>query len=214
MSTVNTEIRSRAELPWVSHRRFLDHLDRTWLISDTHWGHRRLREVLAPGVRPADVDTLMVRRWWEVVGLEDPVLHLGDVFLGDLTAADLPDHFPTLPGHVFLVPGNHDGLDKLAALASIGWLMVEPFAFEYQGWTVRFSHQPLEGLAEGELNVHGHIHQNPAPMARHFNASVEQLDYRPIRLKQAVDELVSANSGPRAWAGQRSLQSERRGREP
>lgn len=198
----------------MSPTRFLDHLDRTWLISDTHWGHRRLREILAPGVRPAHVDSLMVQRWWQTVGSEDNVLHLGDVFMGEMTAADVPDRFPALAGHVYLVPGNHDGLDKLAALAAVGWLMVEPFAFEYGGWTVRFSHQPLEDLADGELNVHGHIHQNPAPTARHFNASVERIDYRPIRLKQAVDELVRGNGGPREWGGQRSLRSGHRGRNP
>jgi hypothetical protein len=33
---------SPAALPSVSPRRFLSGLDRTWLISDTHWGHRRL----------------------------------------------------------------------------------------------------------------------------------------------------------------------------
>ena len=197
---------SRSELPWVRPSRFLDQLDRLWLISDTHWGHRRLREVLAPGVRPAQVDTLMVQRWWETVGLDDPVLHLGDAFMGDLAAADVPDRFPTLPGRVFLVRGNHDGADKLAALAEVGWLMVEPFAFEHEGWTVRFSHQPLEDLADGELNVHGHIHQNPPPTARHFNASVERIDYRPVPLKHVIDQLIETNGGVRKWGAQKSLQ--------
>lgn len=99
----------------------------------------------------------MVQRWWETVELDDPVLHLGNGFMGDLAAADVPDRFPTLSGHVLLVPGNHDGSDKLASQGE-GWLMVEPFAFEYRGWTVCFSHQPLEGLADDELNVHCHIH--------------------------------------------------------
>jgi calcineurin-like phosphoesterase family protein len=194
---------SRSDLPWVRPSRFLDQLDRLWVISDTHWGHRRLREVLAPGVRPAHVDALMVQRWWETVGLDDPVLHLGDVFMGELTAADVPDRFPTLPGRVFLVPGNHDGADKLAALAAIGWMMVEPFDVEHEGWTVRFSHQPLEDLADDELNVHGHIHQNPPPTARHFNASVERIDYRPVLLKHVIDELIAANGGARKWGPRR-----------
>ena len=200
---------SRSELPWVRPSRFLDQLDRLWLISDTHWGHRRLREVLAPGVRPAHVDALMVQRWWETVGLDDPVLHLGDVFMGDLAAADVPGRFPTLHGRVFLVPGNHDGTDKLVALAAVGWLMVEPFAFEHEGWTVRFTHQPLEDLADGELNVHGHIHQNPPPTAQHFNASVERIDYRPVLLKHVIDQLIEANGGARKWGAQRAARGGR-----
>ena len=197
--TIMRKIRAQAELPWVSPRRFLEHLDRTWLISDTHWGHRRLREVLAPGIRPAHVDALMTQRWWETVGPEDNVLHLGDVFMGEMTAADVAARFPTLPGHIYLVTGNHDGLDKLAALAGIGWLMIEPFSFSFQGWAVRFSHPPIEDLADGELNVHGHIHQNPAPTPRHFNASAEQLDYRPVPLGRVLTDLVEANGGERAW---------------
>jgi hypothetical protein len=59
---MSTHGKPPAHLPWVSPRRFPDHLDRTWLISDTHWGHRRLREVLAPGIRPAHVDALMTQR--------------------------------------------------------------------------------------------------------------------------------------------------------
>ncbi len=190
----------------------MDARARCWVIADTHWGHRRLREVLAPGIRPPHVDALMVERWWATVGLDEPVLHLGDVFLGDLTAADVPARFPTLPGRVFLLPGNHDGLDKLAALAAIGWCMVEPFAVEHQGWTVRFSHQPLEDLAEGELNVHGHIHQNPAPSPKHFNASVEQIDYRPVSLSRVLDDRVAVNGGPRVWGETRSAPGGRRAR--
>lgn len=56
---------SRSELPWVRPSRFLDRL---WVISNTHWGHRRLREVLAPGVRPAQVDSLMAQRRWRQSG--------------------------------------------------------------------------------------------------------------------------------------------------
>ena len=81
--------------------------------------------------------------------------------------------------------------------------MVEPFAFVYQGWSVRFSHQPVEDLAESELNVHGHIHQNPPPTARHFNASVERIDYRPVLLKQVLDHLIEANGGARKWGVRR-----------
>ena len=89
-------------------------------------------------------------------------------------------------------------------LAAIGWLIVEPFAFEHEGWMVRFTHQPLEDLADGELNVHGHIHQNPPPSPRHFNASVERIDYRPVLLKHVINELIAANGGARKWGGRRA----------
>ncbi len=89
---------------------------------------------------------------------------------------------------------------------------MEPFAVEHQGWTVRFSHHPLEALADGELNVHGHIHQNPAPSPKHFNASVEQIDYGPVSLSRVLDDLVAVNGGARAWGVQRAAPGSRRAR--
>lgn len=188
-------------MPWIRPSRFLRRLDAVWVISDTHWGHRRLREVLAPGIRPADVDSRMIVNWSKVVGEWDVVLHLGDVFMEEITFENVSERFPRLPGQTVLLPGNHDSEKKMAALAGIGWLMVQPFAVGYQGWTVHFSHQPIEDLPKGELNVHGHIHALPSPSRRHFNASVERIGYQPIPLKRVLDDLVAANGGPQVWGG-------------
>ena len=47
------------------------------------------------------------------------------------------------------------------------------------------SHEPLESVPAGTVNVHGHIHDTPSPTTdRHLNVSVEQLDYRPVRLEE------------------------------
>ncbi|HUY55504.1 MAG TPA: hypothetical protein VMV23_10130 [Candidatus Nanopelagicaceae bacterium] len=55
-----------------------------------------------------------------------------------------------------------------------------------------------------QLNVHGHIHQNPPPTAKHFTASVERIAYRPVLLKHVLDQLIEANGGARKWGAQRA----------
>ena len=51
-----------------------------------------------------------------------------------------------------------------------------------------FSHRPILPLELGLLNLHGHIHNNPAPElgAQHVNLCVEVRDYRPWRLGEIL----------------------------
>ena len=45
------------------------------------------------------------------------------------------------------------------------------------------THVPLQRVPHGAVNVHGHLHHHPAPSHdQHLNVSIEQLDYRPVRL--------------------------------
>ena len=46
------------------------------------------------------------------------------------------------------------------------------------------THVPLIQVPHGAVNVHGHIHDKPAPTPHHhINVSVEQLGYAPANLK-------------------------------
>ena len=45
------------------------------------------------------------------------------------------------------------------------------------------THVPLLQVPPGCVNVHGHVHQKESPSRnRHISVSVEQLDYRPVKL--------------------------------
>ena len=45
------------------------------------------------------------------------------------------------------------------------------------------THVPLLQVPAGCVNVHGHVHQKESPSRnRHINVSVEQLNYRPVKL--------------------------------
>jgi len=162
-------------------------IDQALVISDTHWFHDN---VVAYCDRPAHHDVLMLSNWYETVGPSDLVLHCGDVAVG-VAAEVLPERLPSLPGRIFLIRGNHDYGKRLRQYVSRGWSVVEPFEAEYRGWTVRFSHKPIPDLPPRTLNVHGHIHTRPAPSAAHINVSVEQIDYRPVRLSELLDRAIA-----------------------
>ena len=47
------------------------------------------------------------------------------------------------------------------------------------------THVPLLQVPDGAVNVHGHLHGEESPTRdRHLNVSVEQLNYRPVRLSE------------------------------
>jgi len=152
-----------------------------WYTSDHHFGHKN---ITAYCNRPPNIDGTMAKRWRDQVGHDDTVLHLGDFALPDWRV-DVDgwwsDLMHSLPGKIFLIPGNHDRKKNLAQLKRLGVTVIEPFV-ENGVW---FAHkpQPTEGVM-----VHGHIHNNLYPFnlkgskGIYRNISVEVTNYRPVTL--------------------------------
>lgn len=147
---------------------------RTWLTTDTHFHHDML---VREGIRPADFQDRIVRRWKHLVKPEDTVIHLGDViFYKHDTLKQLLDD---LPGTKFLVMGNHDHKSRL-------WYSRNGFAAVFDGLVlgdVYLSHKPAATLPSGcTVNVHGHLHSNavasPYPHGRLL--ALEYTAYSPV----------------------------------
>ena len=169
----------------------------TWVISDTHFNHAKIlgfKDYAGKAPRPDfdNVDQMnecMLDRWAETVGVNDTVIHCGDVLLGMDKVEWLEANFAKLPGKKRLIVGNHDNVKFLA-----------PFFKDIQLWIDDFpglilTHVPLHPNTMNErhrwgngplLNVHGHIHSNPSPEGPYRCVCVEQIDYRPI----AIEELL------------------------
>lgn len=179
-----------------------------WVLSDTHFGHRRLTEVLNPPARPMGyplVDDVMRRNWWNTVRQEDLVLHLGDVFLEEITSDSIPPWMEHLPGEILVIAdGNHDGQKKLEAMNNIGWKVIKPFSLTKQDRTVHFSHHPVseEELPDKHFSVHGHVHTNFGKLQvspRHRNVSVEVIDFTPQRLDRILDCILARDGVRMTW---------------
>lgn len=166
-----------------------------WVISDTHFHHRRITEY-EPIRETLDGDHnhVMINRWQETVSPRDVVLHLGDLMLGK--AADFTAQIAdSLPGRKFMLStGNHDRQSR-SWYAQNGFKLIPEFWVNYHGWRVRVTHRPDD---EHEyvrfprtLNLHGHVHSATRDDPLLINASVEVRDFRPAWFTDLLDDRIS-----------------------
>lgn len=151
-----------------------------YLTTDTHFGHKKMEEYC---FRPKGFEEKIaksLRRLKE----DDILIHLGDICIG----SDEKWHamyISTLPCKKILVKGNHDRKSNAWYLEH-GWDFVcDRFDLRYRGVKVVFSHQPIDMLYEGELNVHGHFHDKTEEdwQPGYKSLSLERNNYQMYSLK-------------------------------
>lgn len=154
---------------------------KTFLISDTHFGHANILTFKNDDGTPVrdfssleEMNETMVECWNKTVSPEDKVYHLGDVLF---TKKWLDLIMPRLNGTKVLIKGNHDTL-KLSQYQQY-------FKDVRAVWVLDklvLSHIPIhpESLSRWRANVHGHLHGNSLADPRYFNVSVEKINYTPV----------------------------------
>lgn len=160
---------------------------KTFLISDTHWGHaniltfkRQDGSLLRAGFENIqDHDQKLIDNWNSVVSPEDKVYHLGDVGFTNFT--HIQRIFQALNGTKVLIKGNHDNF-KMSQYA----LIFKDVRATHQLNGLILSHIPLhpDSLGRWRGNVHGHTHHNCLEDKRYMNVSVECINYTPIEFNK------------------------------
>lgn len=153
---------------------------KTFLISDTHFGHKGVTQFLREDgtkLRPWDsveeMDEALIANWNKVVSPNDKVYHLGDVVINRKALKTLW----RLNGTKVLIKGNHD-LFKLDEYT--------PFFKDIRAYHVLdkflLAHIPVhpDSLERWKGQIHGHLHANKVDDPRYFNVSVENINYTPI----------------------------------
>jgi calcineurin-like phosphoesterase family protein len=180
-------------------------MSKTFLISDTHFGHQGSCEFLRKDgvtkMRPWDnaeaMTEAMIDNWNRVVSTQDKVYHLGDVVIA---RRYLKLVLPRLNGKKVLIKGNHD-IFKMADYT--------PYFTDIRGShkldNFILSHIPIhpESLARWcGGNIHGHLHDNVVvvphilneewkpyvPDPRYINVCVEHIDYTPIDFEEIKEK--------------------------
>lgn len=167
--------------------------NKTWVVSDTHFGHSRILEFKDSSGRPVrpfgsvdEMHAAMISVWNSRVGVHDKVYHLGDVAM----RRDSLDLVGELNGDKVLIRGNHDiyELDLyLRYFRDVRGVHV------VTGYTV-LSHIPLHPVSMDRwaLNIHGHLHsqrvlkEDGTPDPRYACASVEHWGWGPVLLEELV----------------------------
>lgn len=164
-----------------------------FFTADLHFGHKSITQTGPEGRfrRPfADADemnTVLVNRWNEVVGVNDKVYVLGDVSLN-------PKSMPIIglcKGKKHLIKGNHD----IAPIAEYLKYFYEVSAYRVFPEFIA-SHMPIHTsqLGRFKANVHGHLHDEVLEDRRYVNVSVEQTNYTPISMDSVLKLLEVENA--------------------
>lgn len=160
-----------------------------WITSDTHFNHanilnfedsnsKKFRGDLFDDVN--HMNEVMIENWNKIVKSGDKVYHLGDVFFGP--KEDFQKMWPRLNGQKRLVVGNHDDIKYLS---SGGFFAKVEMWRIFKDFGLILTHVPIhvDNFRHAELNVHGHIHQNPSPSGPYKCVCVEQTDYTPVNIE-------------------------------
>ena len=181
-----------------------------FVISDNHFAHSNIILYCnRPFSSVEEMDSVMIDKWNSVVSPTDRVFHLGDFcFWKNMTSDSVRNLISTLNGEKHLILGNHDSRSKLEGLGFTtisNYHIINMTGFD----TALLFHYPV--YDEADLNrlqfekkdsylsryrqlpklrswkyvIHGHIHNNSeVGYDNHFNASVECIDYTPIKVEE------------------------------
>ena len=159
--------------------------NKIFVTSDTHFRHRNILKYEADNRPFENVEQMnkeLVDRWNAKVGPMDVVFHLGD--FGFTSNSQTRAILSNMNGRKFLLLGNHDRQQKLTdeKWISLGFERVfrNPFLLDDK---FIFSHEPLDVIPEGKVNIYGHVHGS-----KYFNtidpnrlcACVERWNCAPI----------------------------------
>lgn len=165
-------------------------MNNTWVTGDLHLGHKGIvtfTDDKGNKLRPWDTieehDEAIISLWNETVTPNDKVYVLGDVVINRKCIPSVG----RLNGKKVLVKGNHD-LFELK-----DWL---PYFYDIRAYIVMknviMSHIPLHPTCVKERwigNIHAHLHSFKMNDPRYLCVSLEQTEFKPILLEEAIERL-------------------------
>lgn len=156
-----------------------------YVWSDIHFGHKNIMKYAGrPYPSTGLMNECLVGNYLNVVQEYDIVIFGGDIgFMSDNATNEL---LRKLPGYKIQIIGNHD-MERDGKLKKLDFCERHLCLVVNHGDTqLLFTHYPLSTVPPGCVNVHGHIHQHPAPSDRHVNICVEHTNYAPKLLKDML----------------------------
>lgn len=158
----------------------------TFLISDTHLGHRNICTFLDNNgnkIRPWDdvneMDEAIITNWNSAVRPKDRVYLLGDAVINRRCLHLLG----RLNGRIRLIMGNHDIFRASEYLQYVDDLKA---SWVLDGFILTHTPVHSKSLSRWRGNIHGHLHQNFVLTdtgerdPRYINVCCEQINYTPI----------------------------------
>ena len=129
---------------------------RTWVWSDLHLGHtKKIKAFGRPFGTPDEMNDKLFRNWAQVVASADTILILGDMTVHGLWGQRV-NRVHEAPGRKILVCGNHE-ITRAGVLGADGFDEVHSSLYVDGDPPLLLTHMPLRTVAEGCVNIHGHL---------------------------------------------------------
>lgn len=187
-----------------------------FFTSDLHIGHRNvIRFCHRPFEDIKEMSEKLIENWNSVVGENDIVFDLGDMFWFD-GRHDVKRFVEKLNGFIYKVPGNHDmdcktlfslcNTDKVEVLDDINTVWITGYNPETSKKTqeVVVCHYPLATFPHWEhaIQVFGHIHSGPLSEnmvdipgkdlllnKNQYDVGVDNNDFTPVEFREILKKL-------------------------
>lgn len=169
-----------------------------FFTADTHFYHERIIEYSnRPFANAWEMNEAMCDLWTSMVHKNDEVYHLGDVGWLKKNEKDAATMLGKLPGKKYLVPGNHDYLEKFALVLAPVFTILPPLfnlKIKVGGEKRHFvlCHYPIEewdGYFRGSIMLHGHTHgKTISTNMRRFDVGVDSWNLAPVRAETIVEQ--------------------------
>lgn len=160
-----------------------------YFASDLHHGHKNISKYRTVFSSTEENDETLCENILTTCGKRDSLWLLGDLFFTE-ESLKYWDLYVKYVGFVNVVLGNHC-TDKPKRLRNVKYMMNNGVhkiggAFKYKGFWV--THMPIHpDELRGQQCLHGHMHHVNIDDPRYFNASVEQIDYKPISFPEILE---------------------------
>jgi len=146
-----------------------------WIMSDPHFDDLDCKIMNQNWINPLEQVEILKKYCKK----NDTLILLGDI--GN------PEYLKDIKSYKVLITGNHDVVAK----------MRDYFNEVYTGPLfiadkILLSHEPIYGLEDFCVNIHGHCH-NGTSTETHINLAADVCDYTPISLGEEIKKGIIAN---------------------
>lgn len=157
-----------------------------YVISDPHFGHEKALEMCRPQFTSVkQMNEFIMFAWNSIVGQYDHVICCGDF------AFNNHHHIiGELNGRITLVLGNHDNAKAVKIYSQ--YEHVKVVGSLYLPGKGIATHIPIHEsqFDRWNYNLHGHTHEVALSDQRYVCCSVEQIDFRPVRLSSLLENRI------------------------
>jgi len=166
-----------------------------YVISDTHFGHTNILKFRDGFDSIEQHDRTITDNILSVCGKRDTLYILGDVCVYK-ESWKYVEEIASGVEFLHICLGNHCN-ERKGSPTLEDYMSVCKSVFGMKKYkSAWLTHAPIHpDELRGKINIHGHVHSNNVGDIRYFNASCENIGYKPVNIATVIEALKGVNNG-------------------